>query len=236
MLSSTLAQLKLRIPLQTHILDESLSDALRSARVFTTTTPSQEDGPPTLDGDLEARCPQSNPSQPQAPEPPTIPPTIIAIPNAPPASPAIPLPPKRKESEFELMTRTLQSILSSIQWKTKGKPDLREIADIAVISDYAVLSHHLQLQGHRSPKIAASLQIANCKLAATTNTDGNPVVKGAWFARTLREKAEHVRRTGSLPERKQGKGGRHFSLFDCAEVRTAVETFFTETTAGDVSP
>lgn len=44
-----------------------------------------------------------------------------------------------------------------------------------------------------------------------------------------------MRRTGSLPERKQGKGGTHYSVLDEEDVQKAVKSFFTSAGTGEVS-
>lgn len=139
---------------------------------------------------------------------------------------------KRKESDFEFMERVLKGILKRI--KGSSKADLRDIADVAIISDYNVLVHHLRKEGHLSPKMEASMRIAQSKLSGTSH-EGNPITKGKWFARQLRKKAEHVRRTGALPERRQGKGGAHHSLLDEVDVQMAVESFFSSAKIGEVS-
>lgn len=82
---------------------------------------------------------------------------------------------KRKETDFESMERSLKGILKQIKRSTKG--DLRDIADVAIISDYNVLVHHLRREGHLSPKMEASMHIAQSKLAGTSH-EGNPITKG----------------------------------------------------------
>ncbi|KIO33208.1 hypothetical protein M407DRAFT_18061 [Tulasnella calospora MUT 4182] len=140
---------------------------------------------------------------------------------------------ERSETDFEFMEQTLKGILKRI--KGSAKADLRDIADIAIISDYNVLVHHLRQEGHSSPKMEASMRIAQSKLTGTSH-EGHPIAKGKWFARQLRKKAEHIRMTGSLPERKQGKGGTHYSLLDEGVVQKAVKSFFTSTKIGEINP
>lgn len=143
-------------------------------------------------------------------------------------------PEPRPETDFEKLDRTLKQLLSRIR-KKKGKADLRDVADIAILSDFNVLCNTLRVEGHKSPEIEASLLIARCKSKSTT-ADGNPVNRGEYFARQLRRKARHVRDTGLLPERRQGKGARHHSLLDFEDVARAVDAFFGSTALGEVRP
>lgn len=140
-------------------------------------------------------------------------------------------PRKRSETEFEIMERSISTILKRI--RRQPKFDLRDVADLAVISDFNVLSHSLRLAHHPSPEMMASLQIARSKLSATS-VAGCPITKGAWYARQIRKKAKHIRETGSLPARLQGKGGTHASLLDYPDVQNAVKAFFELTPTGEV--
>lgn len=145
--------------------------------------------------------------------------------------PTVSQPQKRKETEFEIMERSIRTIPKRI--RRQPKVDLRDIADLAVISDFNVLSHSLRQARHPAPAMTASLQIAQSKLSSTS-IGGYPISKGAWYARQIRKKAKHIRETGSLPERSQGKGGAHASLLDAPDVQTAVKAFFESISTGDV--
>lgn len=82
--------------------------------------------------------------------------------------------------------------------------------------------------------MTASLQIARMKVS-TISKDGSIIAKGAWYVRTLRSKAKHVRDCGKLPERQQGKGATHVSLLDNPLVPKAIQKFIGGLAVGKVS-
>ncbi|KAF8607403.1 hypothetical protein BDV93DRAFT_591655 [Ceratobasidium sp. AG-I] len=72
--------------------------------------------------------------------------------------------------------------------------------------------------------MSASLQVARTKISSV-QANGDSITKGAWYARTLRSKAEHIRSYGELPDRRQGKGAAHATLLDDPLVKKSLKTF-----------
>lgn len=142
---------------------------------------------------------------------------------------------------IELRMRTLRQSLSELDKNISklaklknSKVDLRDQADIQALFDYSVLVSQYVAEGRGSPEMAASMQIATCKVS-TVSENGSVLSKGGWYARTLRKKANHVREWGALPERKQGKGATHPSLLDDPRILQAAEQFASSLTVGKVS-
>ncbi|KAF8747374.1 hypothetical protein RHS02_00241, partial [Rhizoctonia solani] len=115
------------------------------------------------------------------------------------------------------------------------KTDPRNPANIQALFDYCVLAEQLVQEGIQNPEMSASLQIA-CTKVSTVTKEGDVISKGAWYARTLRSKARHVRELGQLPTWKQGKGGAHKLLLDNPLVSKAVEAFVGKAEVGKVTP
>jgi hypothetical protein len=124
----------------------------------------------------------------------------------------------------------LDKIIRELTKKAKVGLNPQDLISLTLLSDYNILREHLRIDGDPIPDKTASLRIALCK----PSQQQNYLTKGPWFARRLREMANHVLRHHQLPERRQGKGGKHSSLLDQKEIYAAVEKFMNDSETGMV--
>ncbi|KDN36668.1 hypothetical protein RSAG8_10666, partial [Rhizoctonia solani AG-8 WAC10335] len=138
---------------------------------------------------------------------------------------------------LELLWRRLGTLKAKLDkgLKRGTKIDPRDPIEVAALLDYCTLAKQLHCEGCVSPELTASLQIARTKVS-TIRKDGSVISKGAWYARTLRSKARHVRECGELPERLQGKGAAHWSPLDDPAVLGAVNKFINTLGTGKITP
>ena len=143
---------------------------------------------------------------------------------APPVAPATTAPNITTTAGNRSSFHRLNEIIKVLTKKAKAGACPEDLISITLLSDYNILRKHLHVEGDPTPDKTASLRIASCKPSQWKNH----LTKGPWFARRLREMANHVLTHQQLPERRQGKGGKHASLLDQRGVRTAVEKFMND--------
>ena len=124
----------------------------------------------------------------------------------------------------------LDEIIRELTKKVKGRTNPEDLISLTLLSDYNILREHLHVSRDPTPDKTASLRIASCKRSQKKDH----LTKGPWFARRLRELGNHVLKYRQLPERKQGKGGKHSSLLNEKEVYTAIGKFMNQCETGAV--
>jgi len=137
---------------------------------------------------------------------------------------------RRAATDDRLSFNKLDGIIKELTKKMKVGAKAEDLISVTLLSDYNILREHFRIEGDPTPDKTASLQIASCKPSQRENR----LTKGPWFARRLREMANYVLKHRQLPERKQGKGGKHPSFLDEKDVRTAVEKFVGDCETGTV--
>lgn len=124
----------------------------------------------------------------------------------------------------------LDGIIRELTRKAKVGANPQDLISLTLLSDYNILREHLHIEGDPTLDRTAGLRIALCKPSQQQNC----LTKGPWFARRLQEMANHVLRHHQLPERKQGKGGKHSSLLNQKEIYAAVKKFMNDSETGTV--
>lgn len=130
------------------------------------------------------------------------------------------------QSSFHKMAEIIRELTKMV----KARTDTEDLISVTLLSDYNILRECLRIEGDPTPDKTASLRIASCKPSQWENR----LTKGPWFARRLQKMANHVLKHRQLPERRQGKGGKHPSLLDQKDVRAAIEKFVNNCETGTV--
>lgn len=84
--------------------------------------------------------------------------------------------------------RKLDEIIRELTKKTKTSAKPEDLISLTLLSDYNILRERLRIDGDPTPDKTASLQIASCKPSQRENR----LTKKPWFARRVREMANHV--------------------------------------------